>query len=309
MIETNGLTLRYGERRALAGLDMTIPAGELFGLVGPNGSGKTSILRILATLVPQSSGSATVHGLDVRRAGSKVRRLVGYMPATLGLHENLTVAEYLEFFSAAYDIRPALRSTTVSGVMERTGLVSQRNSMIGELSRGMQQRIGLARILLHDPKVLLLDDPGSGLDPRFRADLRELFKELRSAGKTILIASHALSEIAGICSSIGILAEGRLLFTGTVADALERAGARPGVNVELDGEGERARDVLLQMPGIVAVEVRSPGSLTACFAPGRDLTGDVVCGLVSNGFRLRRLDPKATDLEEAYLRLTASGEQ
>lgn len=308
MIETNGLTKRYGRFTALDGLDLKIPSGELFGFIGPNGAGKTTTIQILATLLAPTEGSATIDGLDVRREGPRVRKLIGYMPDFLVLYENLQVIEYLEFFSAAYDVAPHRRTGIMKDVLEITGLAGKRHSMVGELSRGMQQRLSLARVLVHDPKVLLLDEPASGLDPRARVELREILRELQSMGKTILISSHILSELAEICSSIGILSRGKLVAFGPVAAVLATAGAGRGVRVEIEGGVDGAGESLRLLPGIDRVDSTGPDALFVRFAPGHDLVAEVAAHLVATGHRLRRLDPERLDLEEAYLRLTAPDE-
>ena len=208
MIQTHGLSKYYGSLAALVDLDLTIEAGDIFGFIGPNGAGKTTTMRILATLLEPTRGRATIDGLNVVADGAKVRRLVGYMPDFMGVYDDLKVFEYLEFFAAAYAIPSAKRKGIIDGVLELTDLVSKRAALVDSLSRGMQQRLGLARVLIHDPKVLILDEPASGLDPRARIEIRELLRELKRMGKTIMISSHILSELAELCDHFGILERG-----------------------------------------------------------------------------------------------------
>ncbi|HEV8266875.1 MAG TPA: ABC transporter ATP-binding protein, partial [Thermoanaerobaculia bacterium] len=187
MIETTALTKRYGAHTALDGLDLCVAPGELYGFIGPNGAGKTTTLQILATLLPPTSGTARIAGLDVRSSGRAVRRRIGFMPDFLGLYESLRASEYLEFFAAAYDVPAKERRRVIGNVLALTDLTPKSDALVGELSRGMQQRLSLARVLIHDPKVLLLDEPASGLDPRARVELREILKELSAMGKTIVL--------------------------------------------------------------------------------------------------------------------------
>ncbi|HEV3029925.1 MAG TPA: ABC transporter ATP-binding protein, partial [Planctomycetota bacterium] len=192
MIQVRDLGKSYGTHPALRGVTLEIEAGDMFGLIGPNGAGKTTLIRILATLLQPSAGTASVNGHDVTRNAQAVRREIGYMPDFFGVYEELKVREYLEFFAATYGIRGPKRKATVDGVLELTDLTAKKDVLIASLSRGMQQRLGLARVLVHDPKVLFLDEPASGLDPRARIEIRALLKELRNMGKTILISSHIL---------------------------------------------------------------------------------------------------------------------
>ena len=224
MIVTQGLTKYYGRLAALWKLDLNISAGEIFGFIGPNGAGKTTTMRILATLLAPTAGSASINGIDVARHGSKVRRIIGYMPDFMGVYDDLKVFEYLEFFAAAFRIRREHRRSIIDGVLELTDLQAKRTSLVDSLSRGMQQRLQLARVLIHDPKVLILDEPASGLDPRARIEIRELLCELKDMGKTIMISSHILSEIQQMCDRAVILAEGRVRAEGSLERLLEREG-------------------------------------------------------------------------------------
>ena len=216
MIEIRKLTKRFGTLVAVDHLDLEIGAGDIFGFIGPNGAGKTTTMRILVTLMEPTSGFAAVDGLDVTRKGKDVRRRVGYMPDFMGVYDDLKVFEYLEFFAAAFGIEYRRRKAIVEGVLELTDLVSKQSAQVDSLSRGMQQRLGLARVLIHDPKVLILDEPASGLDPRARIEIRELLRELKRMGKTIMISSHILSELEEICDQIGIIERGQLVFGGTM---------------------------------------------------------------------------------------------
>src|SRR5438105_1177712 len=223
IIQTINLTKRYGKLVALSGLHLNIEEGECFGYIGPNGAGKTTTIRILATLLQPTWGEAKICGFTVGYESRKIRPLIGYVPDFFGAYEDMVVQEYLEFFASAYNITGQQRTRVVGDVLELTDLSYKRDALVDSLSRGMKQRLSVARVLLHDPKVLLLDEPASGLDPRARIEIRELLKELKRMGKTILISSHILHELSELCNTVGIIERGKLLFAGTVREAITRA--------------------------------------------------------------------------------------
>src|ERR671933_247705 len=222
MIETRDLTKMYGDLYALDRLTLRLERGDVYGFIGPNGAGKTTTMRILATLLNPPWGEATVCGYSIYTGAKDIRRSIGYMPDFFGVYDDMKVIEYLEFFAAAYRIKGAARKKICEEVLELVDLTYKRDALVTSLSRGMTQRLGLARTLLHDPQVLLLDEPASGLDPRARIEIRALLKELRSMGKTILVSSHILPELADICNKIGIIEQGKLLFDGDVTAAIRQ---------------------------------------------------------------------------------------
>src|SRR3954454_8286751 len=222
MIETNDLTKMYGELYALNRLNLTLNQGDVYGFIGPNGAGKTTTMRILATLLNPTWGEATVCGYSIYTGAKEIRRSIGYMPDFFGVYDDMKVIEYLEFFAAAYRIQGPARKKICEEVLELVDLTYKRDALVTSLSRGMTQRLGLARVLLHDPQVLLLDEPASGLDPRARIEIRALLKELRNMGKTILVSSHILPELADICNKIGIIEQGCLLVNGDVQTAIRQ---------------------------------------------------------------------------------------
>ena len=211
IVRATGLVKRYDKTLAVAGLDLDIAAGEIFGLVGPNGAGKTTTLRILATLLVPDRGDAEVAGASVRRNPNDVRRVLGFMPDSFGVYDDMKVWEYLDFFARCYGIPAERRRRTIGDLLELVDLGAKRDVYVQGLSRGMQQRLCLAHTLVHDPQVLLLDEPASGLDPRARVELRELLRELRSLGKTILVSSHILPELEELCTSVAIIDRGQVL--------------------------------------------------------------------------------------------------
>ncbi|MCL5279000.1 MAG: ABC transporter ATP-binding protein [Planctomycetes bacterium] len=317
MIEIKKLTKTFGSLVAVDHLDLFIGAGDIFGFIGPNGAGKTTTMRILVTLLEPTYGAAFIDGLDVGKKGKEVRRRVGYMPDFMGVYDDLKVFEYLEFFAAAFGIEYAKRKAIVDGVLELTDLVSKQDALVDSLSRGMQQRLGLARVLIHDPKVLILDEPASGLDPRARIEMRELLRELKRMGKTIMISSHILSELEEICDRIGIIEHGKLVFSGTLEEIRPRLGLQSKVRVKVLGEGIRAMELLSVLPQIQSVEVMAsqpsssglsgegPGStLLVTFKEGQMADGLIARTLVNGGVDLLSLQPEQLKLDDAFLQLT-----
>jgi ABC-2 type transport system ATP-binding protein len=303
MIQIQGLTKHYGLLAALVDLNLAIGAGDIFGFIGPNGAGKTTTMRILATLLQPSSGLAVIDGLDVTKKGREVRRRVGYMPDFMGVYDDLKVFEYLEFFAAAFNIERKKRQGIVEGVLELTDLQSKKAMAVDSLSRGMQQRLGLARVLIHDPKVLILDEPASGLDPRARIEIRELLRELKRMGKTIMISSHILSELEEICDHVGIIEQGKLVFSGTMEEIKQHLGIHSQVRVRLADQVDRAVEVLQALPQIAAV-TRHPDHLMVQFAEGQTNDGLLARSLVTAGLNVLTIETQQMKLDDAFLQLT-----
>lgn len=316
MIETINLTKRYGDLVALDNLNLSIQEGDCYGFIGPNGAGKTTTIKILATLLKPSSGQAQVAGLTIGYQNRQIRPMIGYVPDFMGAYEDMVVTEYLEFFAAAYSIHGQQRKKVVSDVLELTDLGYKATAEVNSLSRGMQQRLSIARVLLHDPKVLLMDEPASGLDPRARIEIRELLKELKRMGKTILISSHILHELAELCNVVGIIERGRLLFSGSVREALKRARVGHVVHVGVAERMGDAAEVLKKMRGVIKVAiVESDGTANNGHHDGQlihvhlDETAgasytDVPNVLINSGFRITRFNEEAVNLETAFMRLT-----
>jgi len=303
MIETKKLTKNFGNLVAVSDLDLFVGAGDIFGFIGPNGAGKTTTMRVLVTLLEPTSGAAFIDGLDVSKKGKDVRRRVGYMPDFMGVYDDLKVFEYLEFFAAAFGIEYKKRKAIVDGVLELTDLVSKRAAPVDSLSRGMQQRLGLARVLIHDPKVLVLDEPASGLDPRARIEMRELLRELKRMGKTIMISSHILSELEEICDRIGIIERGQFVFSGTIEEIRPRLGIQSKVRVKVVGDPARAMELLSALPQIQKVEPTGD-YLSVTFCEGQGADGIIARTLVNAGVDLVYLHPEQLKLDDAFLQLT-----
>ena len=306
MIETRDLTKTYGELYALNRLTIKLDPGDVYGFIGPNGAGKTTTMRILATLLNPTWGEGFVCGHSIHTNPREIRRAVGYMPDFFGVYDDMKVIEYLEFFASAYRIVGEARRRKCEEVLELVDLTFKREALVTSLSRGMTQRLGLARVLLHDPQVLLLDEPASGLDPRARIEMRRLLKKLRGLGKTIMISSHILPELSDICNKIGIIEKGQLLFNGDVAEAIRQVRQNPVVRVGVaDGRDREAADLLEKLPEVFSVEpCVEPPCLRVTLSPGTIDPGPLADALVGAGYRLRLLMEEEIDLEDVFLGIT-----
>ncbi|MFU8830139.1 MAG: ABC transporter ATP-binding protein [Phycisphaerales bacterium] len=318
MIETINLSKEYGDLVALSNLNLTIEAGDCFGFIGPNGAGKTTTIKILATLLKPTRGQAMIDGLTVGYQNRQIRPIIGYVPDFMGAYEDMVVSEYLEFFAASYGIHGGERKKVVGDVLDLTDLNYKTNAEVNSLSRGMQQRLSVARVLLHDPKVLLMDEPASGLDPRARIEIRELLKELKRMGKTIIISSHILSELAELCNVVGIIERGNLLFHGSVREVMQKARLEHVVHITVQDRTEDAAKLLHQVAGVKKVEL-SEDDGNSSFARGNGQRAvihvtvddamlpsisDIPNRLINAGFRLTSFTEESVNLETAFMRLT-----
>jgi ABC-2 type transport system ATP-binding protein len=302
-VQTFALTRVYGAMMALNALNLTVNRGDLFGFIGSNGAGKTTTLRILATFLAPSSGTAQVLGHDVVRGADAVRHVIGYMPDFFGVYKDMEVTEYLDFFGACYKIASAQREKTVSDVLELVGLSEKKGALIGALSRGMQQRLGLARVLIHDPQVLLLDEPASGLDPRARIEMMAILQELQRMGKTIIISSHILSELETLCNRVAIIEKGQLIYTGPAQGVRDQMATGRVFWVKIVGDEARAVDLLKARPEINRVET-SEGRLKVTLNDHDTDPGCVADTLVHAGLKLIGLEEEELGLEEVFMRVT-----
>jgi len=302
-IQTHGLTRMYGALAALSNLDLTVNKGDLFGFIGSNGAGKTTTLRILATFLTPTAGRALILGHDVVREADAVRHVIGYMPDFFGVYKDMEVTEYLDFFGACYKIPTAKREQTVKDVLELVGLSEKKGALIGALSRGMQQRIGLARVLIHDPQVLLLDEPASGLDPRARIEMMAILQELQRMGKTIIISSHILSELQTLCNRVAIIEKGQLIYSGPVQGVRDQLTTGKVMWVRVSSDQQQAIALLQGRPEVSAVEPVD-GEIKITLA-NDDVDHSVVAEvLVRGGARLVELREDEIGLEEVFLRVT-----
>jgi ABC-2 type transport system ATP-binding protein len=302
-VQTVGLTRHYGTMTALNALDLTVNQGDLFGFIGSNGAGKTTTLRILATFLSPSSGQAIVLGHDVVRDADAVRHVIGYMPDFFGVYKDMEVTEYLDFFGACYKIPTAQREKTVQDVLELVGLSEKKGSLIGALSRGMQQRLGLARVLIHDPRVLLLDEPASGLDPRARIEMMAILQELQRMGKTIIISSHILSELQTLCNRVAIIEKGKLIYAGPVQGVRDQMATGRIVWVRVSSDQAQAID-LLKARSEVTEAAAEDGAVKVTLASHDTDHSIVADALVRGGARLIELREDELGLEEVFLRVT-----
>ncbi len=303
MIETNDLTKMYGELYALNRLNLTLNQGDVYGFIGPNGAGKTTTMRILATLLNPSWGEATVCGYSIYTGSKEIRRVIGYMPDFFGVYDDMKVIEYLEFFASAYRIKGAARRKICEEVLELVDLTYKRDALVTSLSRGMTQRLGLARTLLHDPQVLLLDEPASGLDPRARIEMRALLKELRTMGKTILVSSHILPELADICNKIGIIEQGCLLVNGEVSEVMRRVRTDIVLNINVADRLTDAANMLEGQPEVDTVQDKN-GVLIVKLNEGVNQYGFLASRLIEQGFELTLFKEDEINLETAFMHLT-----
>jgi len=305
MIETRDLTKMYGDLYALDRLTLKLERGDVYGFIGPNGAGKTTTMRILATLLNPSWGEATVCGYSIYTGAKDIRRVIGFMPDFYGVYDDMKVIEYLEFFAAAYRIKGPQRRQKCDQVLVLVDLGYKRDALVTSLSRGMNQRLGLARVLLHEPQVLLLDEPASGLDPRARIEMRELLKELRSMGKTILVSSHILPELADICNKIGIIEQGKLIFDGDLASAIRKVRQRIIMQVRVgDGRHEQAQQRLRAHPGVAGVEVKEDQTLQVTLGDEVNDGSFIAEVLLKDGMRLKMLKEEEVDLEDVFMGIT-----
>jgi ABC-2 type transport system ATP-binding protein len=308
IVRTVGLIKRYPGTLAVAGLDLEVAEGEIFGLVGPNGAGKTTTLRILATLLSATSGEAEIAGISVRRNPDQARRVLGFMPDVFGVYDDMKVWEYLDFFARCYNIPAERRRRMIGDLLDLVDLGDKRNAYVQGLSRGMQQRLCLAHTLVHDPTVLLLDEPASGLDPRARVELRELLRELRALGKTIVISSHILPELEELCTSVAIVDHGQVLAQGRVADIEKRLRYGAVLRVRVLGEAdavESARAFFEAETRVASAAVLDDGQIELGFRGDDAESAELLAASIRAGIRVVSFARAASDLEELFLQVTS----
>ena len=304
MITVEDLTKTYGKRTALDHISFEVPEKEIFGFVGPNGAGKTTTLRILAALLEPTEGRALIDGADVTKERDKVHSRLGYMPDFFGVYDQLTVSEYLDFYASCYRQPKARRKKIVDDLLALMGLTERANQPVDTLSRGLKQRACLARALVHDPVVLLLDEPASGLDPRARVEMREILKELQGMGKTIVISSHILPELTELCTMIGIIDHGRMRATGPVHEVIQQLTSGRRLRISVLGNQEEAVAVLTPLQNVRQVEMVN-GHVEAQFEGDDATAAEILKALIGGGIRVSGFSQLDGGLEDAFLKATS----
>ena len=312
IIEIHELSKHFARRLAVDNVNVAIESGEIFGLVGPNGAGKTTTMRMLVTLLEPDKGEILVGGHSVRKAPREVRRLIGFMPDSFGVYGDMTVQEYLDFFGACYQVPPAQRLSLINDLLQLVDITHRRDDMVDTLSRGLKQRLGLARVLIHDPSILVLDEPASGLDPRARIEIRELLLEIARLGKTIIFSSQILADVAELCTRVGIMEGGKLVAVGTLDELTEKAVPHRLIRVAFLNQVdlEKAQFVLSAVPGISSVhEQEGLGkaewlSLEAEFVGDDEALRGVLASLIAQGLPVVHFSEETQNLEEVFMRAT-----
>jgi ABC-2 type transport system ATP-binding protein len=304
VIAVEQLTKTYGARAALDHVSFEVPQREIFGFVGPNGAGKTTTLRILAALLEPTDGKAYIDGADVTRDREKVHSKIGYMPDFFGVYDQLTVGEYLDFYAACYRQPKRRRQKIVDDLLALVGMTERKHQLVDTLSRGLKQRVCLARALVHDPAVLLLDEPASGLDPRARVEMREILKELQGMGKTIIISSHILPELTELCTMIGIIDHGRMRATGSVRDVIARLSSGRRLRITVIDEKDAALAILSPLTFVRHAEAVN-GAIEAEYDGDEKTASDILGALMGAGIRVSSFVPVDGGLEDAFMRATS----
>ncbi|WP_394796498.1 ATP-binding cassette domain-containing protein [Armatimonas sp.] len=304
MVEINHLRKEYGDLVAVKNLSLTLNEGEIFGFIGPNGAGKTTTIKILATLLDPSAGSAKVDGIEVSENPEAVRAKIGYMPDAFGVYDDFKVWEYLDFFAASYRVPKGDRPGLIDLVLDLTNLSVKKDAYVESLSRGMKQRLCLARTLVHNPKVLLLDEPASGLDPRARIEIKELLKELRNMGKTIIVSSHILPELADFCTSVGIIERGEMIAAGPIDELMKSVFGGRVLELRVpDADRAQAMAILRNVEHVREVALVSE-MIRVDYNGTLNDQSEVLLALIQNGVRVQTFAEQDTDLEDIFLRVT-----
>jgi ABC-2 type transport system ATP-binding protein len=304
VISVRDLTKTYGSRIALDRVSFEVPKGEIFGFVGPNGAGKTTTIRILAALLEPTDGRALIDGADVMREPDLVHERLGYMPDFFGVYDQLTVSEYLHFYAACYRQPKARRQKIVDDLLELVGLPERRAQAVDTLSRGLKQRLCLARALVHDPAVLLLDEPASGLDPRARVEMREILKTLQGMGKTIVISSHILPELTELCTMVGIIDHGKMRATGPVHEVIQHLTAGRRLRITVLGRRQEAEALLKTLPAVRQVDAVD-GAIEARYEGDESTAASILQTMMAAGIKVSAFSQLDGGLEDAFLKATS----
>jgi len=308
VIETKQLTKRFGDLIAVNEINLNLKEGDVFGFIGPNGSGKTTTMRMLTTLLSPDYGEAYVCGHSIYTHPHEIRRMVGFMPDFFGVYDDMTVIEYLEFFATTYRIKGPQRRKVCEEKLELVDMTFKRDAMVNQLSRGQTQRIGLARVLLHEPQVLLLDEPASGLDPRARIEIRNLLKRLGEMNKTVIVSSHILPELADVCTRVGMIEKGNLIVDGYVEEVMRKARQRILLHIQVSGEIEQAAALIEQHEQVASIDIRRDTAIVSLASEVVDYSF-LPTLLIENGFPIRMFREEDVNLETAFLELTQGVQQ
>lgn len=309
MLDVRNLRKEYGNLTAVRGISFQLQPGDVFGFIGSNGAGKTTTIRMLSTLLEPTSGTALLNGADIRKDPMAVRRMIGYMPDFFGLYDDVKVWEYLDFFAAIYNVPTRQRPEVIDNVLELTDLTVKKDAFVQSLSRGMQQRLCLARCLVHDPSLLLLDEPASGLDPRARAELKELIAELGRMGKIIIVSSHILPELADFCNCVGIIEKGELLAFGGVQDIVRSMQKHRVLEARVLRNAPAAARMLLDFPHVQNAQATGEGEIKIDFLGDHEAQADLLGQLVKEGYPVIGFREEQADLEDVFLKLTTGAVQ
>lgn len=302
-IRVQGVSKAFGGEPAVTGANLDIYKGELFSLLGGSGCGRTTLLRLIAGFEVPDDGRILIDGIDVVERPAEVRKLIGFMPDSFGVYERVTVTEYLEFFAAAHGIELGARGRTVKAVMDLTELGQIRDKLVSDMSKGMKQRLAIARTLLHDPQVLVLDEPANGLDPRARIEMRQLIEELQRLGKTIVLSSHILTELSDMVTSVVILERGRVLANGLVGEIGRQLRPDRGARIRLLQAPEHCEEIFRTVAGVLDVE-RDGTEIAVAYSGGDDVIAALVARAVGAGLAVTRVEPDQNDLERIFLEVT-----
>jgi len=308
VIETIKLTKKYGDLIAVNEISLKLTEGDVFGFIGPNGSGKTTTMRMIATLLQPDYGEAYVCGRSIYTHAEEIRRLVGFMPDFFGVYDDMTVLEYLEFFAATYRINGPNRRKICEEKLDLVDMAFKRDAMVSQLSRGQTQRIGLARVMLHDPQVLLLDEPASGLDPRARIEIRNLLRRLGAMNKTVIVSSHILPELADVCTRVGMIEKGELIVDGHVSEVMQKARQAIVLHIRVTENMDGAAKILEQCDEVDHVSIEKE-TILARLKPGTMDYSNLPMALFEAGYRLTLFREEEVNLETAFMELTKGKQQ
>lgn len=308
MLEIKGLHKIYGKYHALSGLDMNVATGALYGFVGPNGAGKTTTIKIMTGLLPAEAGKVTIDGMDGLTDLKKLKARIGYVPDFFGVYDNLTVSEYMEFFASCHHLDGLVARKRYTALLEQVGLEDKLGFYVDGLSRGMKQRLCLARALIHDPSILILDEPTSGLDPRTRFEFKEILKELQETGKTIVISSHVLSELSELCTDIGIIDQGKMVLEGNIGDILSRVNTSNPLVISVFSNVEKALSILKSHPCVQTISLREQ-DISVRFSGDSQDEALLLQQLIDSDVLVNGFTREKGSLESVFMQLTEHEEE